>query len=141
MPTTGIASAFHVQIDGVDLGLWTSCTGLSAKYEVEAYSEGGQNRFVHKLPGRLTFENIKLKRAVDDQSAAVAAYFGSVLISTIARTTASITLFDADLAEVARWQLLEVIPVSWTGPQLASGKAEMAEEELELAHHGFLPTS
>lgn len=141
MAGTGIAAAFQVEIDGIDLGLWTSCSGLGATYEVESYAEGGQNRFVHKLPGRLTFGNIKLKRAVDDQSAMTAAYLGSVLVSTVARTTAAITLFDTEGEEVARWQLIEVVPVSWKGPDLGSGKSEVAEEELELAHHGFMPTS
>ena len=140
MPEMGLSAAFQVTIDGIDLGLWTSCTGLSAKYEVETWAEGGQNRFVHKLPGRLTFENIKLKRAVDQQSAMTAAYFGSVMVSTVARTTAAITLYDAERSEIASWQLIEVVPVSWTGPQLGAGKSEVAEEELELAHHGFMAT-
>lgn len=135
----GLASAFHVTIDQDGLGMWTSCSGLSAKYQVETYEEGGQNGFVHKLPGRLTFDNVKLTRAVDEQSWAVAKYFSTSVAETGAptRRTALIRLFDSNSEQVAAWELVDVVPVSWTGPQLGAGKSEVGTEELELAHNGI----
>ena len=35
--------------------------------EVETYTEGGENGFVHKLPGRMTWPNLVLKRGVTAQ--------------------------------------------------------------------------
>ena len=138
MPDPGVAYLFEVQIDGHSIGLWTECTGLVAQYQIEEYEEGGQNMFVHKLPGRLKFENIKLKRALDGQSGKVASWFASVHHSSVVRTTASITLLDPELEKVADWHLMDVVPVRWSGPSLNAGQNAVAEEELELAHHGFI---
>jgi len=39
---------------------------------------------------------------------------------------------------VARWSLLDVVPVRWQGPSLSPENAKVATETLEIAHHGFL---
>jgi phage tail-like protein len=52
---------------GVDLAPaagFSECTGLEATLQVEEYNEGGENRFVHKFPTRMTYSNIVLKRGV-----------------------------------------------------------------------------
>jgi phage tail-like protein len=137
MSEVAIASLFYVTVDAMDIGTWTECSGLSAKYDVDDYEEGGQNRFVHKLPGRLKYTNAKLKRAVDADSAKVARWFSS-LAKTGARSTASITAYDGDLEVMATWGLVDVIPVSWSGPSFSVDGGKVGIEELELAHHGFM---
>lgn len=137
MADLGIAHIFHVRIDNVDIGAWTGCKGLTANYEVQEYEEGGQNLFVHKLPGRLRYDNITLTRSVGKSSGEVAAWFNKLSLESITRGTASITLYDADLEEVATWSVSGVVPIKWTGPNLEAGSNSVAEETLELAHHGF----
>lgn len=132
-----IAPQFHVTLDGVDVGMWTEVSGLSAKYDVEEYAEGGQNTFVHKLPGRLTYDNVKLKRGLDEDSAKVAKWFAAVGESRD-RSTASITAYNENLEAVATWTLTDVVPVNWTGPSFSADGGKAAVEELELAHHGFV---
>lgn len=138
MADAATAYLFQVSIDGHDIGLWTECSGLSAQYQVEEYEEGGQNMFVHKLPGRLKFDNVKLKRAIDQQSGLVASWFASVHASSVVRTTASIAVLDPEGATIADWHLIDVVPVRWSGPSFKAGQSGLAEEELELAHHGFI---
>jgi phage tail-like protein len=41
---------------------WTEVTGLNAELATEELIEGGENRFVHKLPQRAKFGNLVLKR-------------------------------------------------------------------------------
>jgi phage tail-like protein len=135
--TVAIASLFHVTIDATDVGLWTECSGLSATYEMEEIQEGGQNRFVHKLPGRLKFDNVKLKRPIDADSGKLARWFAGVYQSSM-RSTASITAYSGDLKEIASWSLIEVVPVRWTGPSFSVDGGKVGSEELELAHHGFV---
>jgi phage tail-like protein len=132
-----IALLFHVTLDSVDVGMWTECTGLSATYEVQEYEEGGQNGFTHKLPGRLKFDNVKIKRGLDRDSEQVAKWFAAVSQSRD-RSTASITAYNENLEAVAGWTLAEVVPVSWTGPSFSADGGKAAVEELELAHHGFV---
>src|SRR5215471_13976043 len=56
---------FDVKIDGIELGSFTALDGLSAHYEVVPYKEGGNNEYIHQLPGRLEYDRVKLSRAVD----------------------------------------------------------------------------
>jgi len=52
---------FRVEIDGVDTGAFATVTGLSVEQEVIEYREGSEN-LVRKLPGRLKYGDITLKR-------------------------------------------------------------------------------
>ena len=46
------------------IGRFQEVTGLAAELEVKEYPEGGMNDFVHKLPTRVKWPNIVLKRGV-----------------------------------------------------------------------------
>ena len=69
----------------------------------------------------------------------VAAQAGRIVVigTGIERPTGQITALRADGSEVARWGLLDVLPVSWQGPSLDAGNPSVATEVLEIAHHGF----
>lgn len=136
-PGVGISWLFHVTIDAVDIGVWTECSGLSAKYEVEEYREGGENMFTHKLVGALKYDNVKLKRPLDHQSGAVARWFAQAPSMTTG-ATASIKALDRNLKQITAWELADVYPVSWTGPTFNATGNNLATEELELIHHGFI---
>src|SRR5256885_5246824 len=60
---------FRVKIDGDgDLGNWSKCDGLSVEYDVFEYKEGGENAFIHRIPGRAKYQNVKLTRPVNKDS-------------------------------------------------------------------------
>jgi phage tail-like protein len=129
---------FSVLIDGHNsLGNWTKCEGLSVEYDVHEYAEGGLNAYVHRLPGRAKYQNIRLTRPIDASSAAVIGWVASIQ-AIGARATAQISVRDASGLVVSAWNLLEVYPVKWTGPTLDVDTAQVATETLELAHNGFL---
>jgi phage tail-like protein len=134
-PATGLR--FEVKIDGVEIGSFTACEGLSAEYEIFEYQEGGLNAYVHRLPGRLMYSTIKLTRPVDETSGSLAAWF-SRQQQSVERKTASITAFDAKGNQLARWNLAGLYPARWTGPTFSSDGGAVAKETLELAHNGFL---
>lgn len=129
---------FTVTIDGhSSLGNWTKCEGLTVEYDVHEYSEGGLNGFVHRLPGRAKYQNIKLTRPIDASSAAVAGWVASVQAMGN-RVTAQIAVVDPEGTPITFWNLMDVFPVRWTGPNLDVDTAQVATESLELAHNGFL---
>ena len=136
MSETALGLRFAVTIDGLLLGDWTKCDGLSIEYDVTEYREGGENGFVHRLAGRAKYSNIKLTRPIDSSSAEVAAWVASVSTKLI-RQTAQIAVMDAAGNTVVAWNLVGVYPVRWTGPTLDVGGNQVAFETLELAHHGL----
>jgi len=137
MAESGLGLRFKVNIDGKDIGNWQKCEGLSVEYEIFEYSEGGENSYVHRLPGRAKYQNIKLTRLIDLDSAAVAMWLASMQVRMVPGT-ARISVLDPSGIAVANWQLAGVYPVRWTGPSLDVGSNQWATETLELAHNGFL---
>ena len=142
MPDPGVSYLFMVTIDSVRLGNFTKITGLSAKYEAETVKEGGENTHVHHLPGRVTYGDVTLTRPVDYGSMGLASWFttfqNNVAKGTkTSRNTASILAFGANQMPIAEWTLLDVVPVSYTGPTLNAGGAEVLTESLVISHSGF----
>ncbi|MEU5980325.1 phage tail protein [Streptomyces sp. NPDC047315] len=127
---------FSLSIDGESLGSFNGCEGLSSQVEIEHRQEGGNNGFVWALPTRVTFSTIRLTRPLTPDTAKVARWISS-LQTGIKRPTAQIAALRADGSEVARWGLIDVLPVSWTGPTLDPASPAVATEVLEIAHHGF----
>lgn len=133
-----ISLYFKVTIDDHDLGSFTSCRGLSFDVAVESVEEGGNNGYVHKLPGRISYSNVTFTRAINGDSARLARWFAS-MNGTVRRTTASITAMSAHGdGDIATWTLQGVIPVRWSGPELDAERGAVATETFEIAHHGFL---
>ena len=137
MVDPAVALRFDVRVDGLSLGSFTRCEGLQAEYDVVEWKEGGQNAYVHRIPGRLKYQLVKLTRPLDASSAAVAAWFSS-LQATVQRQTGQITAYGPTHEAVVTWNLTGVYPVRWSGPTLATDGSTIATETLELSHDGFL---
>ncbi len=131
---------FRVAIDNVDLGSFTACEGLSFTVKTEPVIEGGNNGFVHKLPGHIEYSNVRFTRPINADSSKLARWFAS-MNGTIRRTNCQISAmsFKGDRI-IAKWVLTGVIPVSWTGPSFSAERPSVLTETFEIAHHGFLET-
>lgn len=134
---------FSFSVGGIEIGTFTEVSGLSVQVEVEEVAEGGQNQFVHKLPGRVSWPPIVLKRGVADPDSLFAwlaetswenfAGEGDRLV----RQEGEVALLDASGEVVRRWEFEAAFPVKWNGPTLAASSGDVAVEELEIVHHGF----
>ncbi|GGM56984.1 phage tail protein [Micromonospora sonchi] len=131
-----VAIAFVVKIDDQDLGAFNTCDGLGCEVVVEQREEGGNNGHVWQLPTRMKFSNVKLSRPITAESTKLMRWF-SGMANGITRKTATIEARTLEGTVIARWGLLDVIPVKWSGPQLNPDSPKVAVETLELAHHGF----
>lgn len=131
-----LASRFFVEIGGIQHAGFTECSGLQVETEVFEYSEGGQNEFVHKLPGRSSFSNITLKWGMTDSNE-LWEWYQAVIRGQVERKDLSVVQYDSEMNEKWRWNLAAAFPVKWIGPAFNAGKAGVSIETLELAHHGF----
>lgn len=137
------SATFLFEVDGVEIGRFMEISGLEVSVETEEVQEGGQNSFVHKLPGRMTWPNITLKRGITQQNTLLEwlnKSSGEKFSSggnKLKRTTAAITLTASDGTRLRAWEFDGVFPVKWTGPSFAVSSTDMAVEQLEVTHHGF----
>jgi phage tail-like protein len=127
---------FWITIDSCELGAFTTCDGLSMDVETEDRIEGGNNGFVHKLPIRIKYSNVKFTRPVGPQSANVATWLSS-MTNGVKRGTAVIEALTPEGKKLVSWSLQGVIPVKWQGPSFSAESPKVAMETLEIAHHGF----
>lgn len=137
------AATFLIEVDGYTIGRFLEVSGLAINVEVEEYKEGGENGFVHKFPGRLTWPNITFKKGVTKSDTFMSWLQTSVGTGAagrsgqITRTTAAITLLSPRGSRLRKWNVVDAFPVRWTGPNFSTSSSEVAIEELEIAHHGF----
>ena len=137
-PNPATTMRFDVTIDGVEIGSFMGLEGLSAQYEVKAYAEGGENGFVHQLPGRLSYGTVKLTRPVSmPQNGGLTQWFRDLSRGELVRHSASIHAKNDNREEVARWSFTGVWPVKYTGPSFSAEGGKVATEVFEFAHDGF----
>ena len=127
---------FKVEIEpSLPIGEFRECTGLSVEREILEYTEGGNNDFVHKLPGRVKFPNLVLKRGITDQKKLLKWFWDTR--SNPKLTTVTVTLVDPTGTGARLWAFENAYPVKWAGPNLNAGSDSAATETLEIAHGGF----
>ena len=137
------SATFLFEVDGVEIGRFMEVNGLQVSIETQDIQEGGQNSFVHKLPGRMTWPNITLKRGVTQSDGLLAWLEKSsgeqftVQGNKLKRSSAALTLMGPSLKRLRKWNFDGAFPVKWSGPTFAVTSDDMATEQLEIAHHGF----
>jgi phage tail-like protein len=129
---------FDVMIDGTPLGEFMKVEGINVSYEVTEYKEGGQNNFVHRLPGRAQYENITLTRPVSALTTGLMAWFESYKI-LVKRTTGRIIAQESNGDVVFVWNFIGAYPVSWKVSGMDVAGNGVLTETLVIAHEGFLP--
>jgi phage tail-like protein len=137
------SATFLVEVDGKEIGRFMEVSGLQVDVAVEEVIEGGENSYVHKLPGAMSWPNMVLKRGLMQNdnflewlSKSSGEQF-SAAGNKLARTTAAITLVAPDGTRLRSWDFDGAFPVKWRGPTFAASANQPAVEELEIAHHGF----
>jgi phage tail-like protein len=137
------AATFLFEVDGVEIGRFMDVSGLEVSVGVEEIEEGGENSYVHKLPGRMTWPNISLKRGITQNDTLLTwlnKSSGEQFAASgnkLARSTAAITLLGPSAQRLRAWEFDGAFPVRWKGPDFAVSSTDMATEELEITHHGF----
>ena len=118
---------------------WTEVSGLNSEMSTEELIEGGENRFVHKLPVRAKYPNLVLKRG----------YFSSLPSPLMKWANDAIINFDIKPCQVQVMLLNELhMPAQiWSFTNAYPVKISMADfkatdnsylvETLELAYQFF----
>ncbi|MFF3159107.1 phage tail protein [Streptomyces sp. NPDC057910] len=145
----GLNARFHVAVDGIELGGWSSCKGLAVEFENEVLHVGGSYDESWVLPTRIKYSTLTLSRAITPEGTkAVHAWLQLMQREWINSNddsdrgaTATVKLMDtsSDLSRpVFEWTLRSVYPKAWKGPDMDATNGNVAVETLELIHQGFL---
>lgn len=134
-----LSSFFAIKFDGAVSGAFREVTGLSSDNEVVDYKASGDKGvlFHTKLPARVKWGNITLKRGVTD-SMEMWKWRGLVEQGKMkdARKNGTLTMYDTEGKEVAKWHFTDAWPTKLSGPAPNAGSNDVAVEEIEITHTG-----
>ena len=139
MPQTREISSsnrFYVQIDNIIQAVFSEVSGLQIETEVTEYREGGNNGFVHRLPGATRVGNVTLKQGLV-ASSKLYNWYVQITLGKIDRRNMSIVVYTSAGEETSRWDFINAYPIRWVGPVLSGDSSSALVESLELAHEGL----
>jgi phage tail-like protein len=127
---------FVLELNDVPVAGFSQCSGLEVEIQIEDYEEGGQNRYVHKLPGRRRQTDLVLKRGIAGTE--LFDWFVGQELGDVDPTTLSLIVQAFEPEEIAlEFEVHDAFPVRWQGPELDAAQAAVAIETLSLAHQGL----
>jgi phage tail-like protein len=126
---------FKLSVPGIDIGTFRECTGLSMEFDVFEWAEGGNNEFVHHLPGRVRYPYLTLTGGMTKSNAMQQWFWQTRQQAELKEVT--VELQTQDNRNTRAWTFTDAFPVRWTGPRIAADAAGMSSESLEIAHAGL----
>jgi phage tail-like protein len=131
---------FAIEVGGMVTGYFTECGGIGSENEIaetKTVTDTGQE-VVLKVPGRLKFGDVTLKRGITDN---LQIWEWRQLVEegkmSDARKNCSIIMFDRNYTPAARWDFVNAWPSKVSGPDVKSDSNDFGVEEMVLVHEGM----
>lgn len=136
-----VAFKFGLEIEGKLAGYFTTVSGIGSESQVIEHKitdAGTGETIIQKIPGRLTWNDITLKRGVTS-SIDVWDWRQEVVDGKVddARTNCSIIAYNQGNEEIGRWNLESAWPSKVTGPEMDAGGTDYMVEEITIVHEGL----
>lgn len=136
-----VSFCFAVQIGGAIAGFFTECSGIGNETEVIEYKIviEGKTQVVRKIPGRIKWSEITLKRGVSTNKS-FWDWRNQVMSGKVkdARQNGSIMMYDQGGNLAAQWNFTNAWPSKITWPSLKSDGNEVIIEEITIVHEGIV---
>jgi phage tail-like protein len=127
----------NVSERGALAGRFRTLSGLDMSYDVLEYHEGGNNEFVHHLPGRMQYPNLVLSWGLTDSDLLQQWFLQTRAKAQREPVTVTLAISDGtNVVEPRKWTFADAFPVRWSGPSFDAGTSEWSET-LEIAHTGL----
>ncbi len=112
-------------------------SGLSVEYDTEEFREGGENRFVHKLPVRTKYSDLVLKRGMLVGSDTVDWFLAAFRERRFEPRMVIVILLNDKGKPLRTWNVEQAIPKKWTVSDLNANENSVVVETLELTYQYF----
>lgn len=113
-------------------------SGLSAQLSVEEVQEGGENRYIHRLPKPSAFPNLVLKRSLNKASSDLLKWAKKCIFNfSISTRQISVHLLNAEHEAVKSWTFYDAYPVKMALSDFHATKNELVIETIEFAYSHF----
>lgn len=111
--------------------------GLSAELDVETVTEGGENRFSHKLPGVAKYPDLILKRGLLTSSVVRNWVEDALQNLSIDPITVWVTLLNEEHEPLKTFTVNNAWPKKWDVSSFNAESSDIVVESMELAYSYF----
>lgn len=140
-----VAFFFEVDVDGGQKNdsSFKEVSGIEIEMDVEEISEGGNNNYRHRLPGRSRYHNLVLKRGLVKENTALHEWITNSILSEanldepIEKKKITVNLNNPDGTPVLSWSFENAYPVKWSVSSFNSQENSLVVETLEFAFQKF----
>lgn len=112
-------------------------TGLGVTLSTDEVSEGGENRFTHKLPKRTSYDSLVLKRGIIKNSKITSWCKEAIENLNFEPQNILVSLLNEEHTELCSWSVVHAYPVKWSFAGLNAQNNELLIESMELNYHYF----
>ena len=125
---------------GVDAS-FQEVSGIEAKFNTEDVTEGGENRFVHRLPKPASYSNLVLKRGIVSVTSFLAEWVGQTVGSglslPIVPQNILVTLLGHEGIPLIAWGFVNAWPIRSQIAPLNASDNKVLIETMELSYNYF----
>ena len=112
-------------------------SGLSVEYDIEEYKEGGENRFTHKLPVRIKYADLVLKRGLLTDSEVIQWCLRAFQDREFEPSDVNVFLMNEQRETLRTWKVTHAIPKKWLVSDFNANENAVVIETLELTYRYF----
>lgn len=113
-------------------------SGLGSEMAFEEFHEGGENRFLHRLPTGVKYAPLELKRGVGSVDSSLVQWCRATMngdrLARIQTMPLAVYLMNAYKVPIRAWQFANAFPVKWEFDAFNSTKNEVAIEKIVLSY-------
>jgi phage tail-like protein len=138
-PPVGFHFRVEFGVDGASAAdiRFREVSGLGMELEEETVVEGGENRFVQKLPVRAKYSDLILKRGMLPDSAVAKWCRSAIQDLDIQPATVWVTLLNEQREPLKTFCFVRAWPKKWQVSDFNAESSELVIESLELAYQYF----
>jgi phage tail-like protein len=119
-----------------DIG-FQEVSGITADIGIEEYQEGGENRYKHRLPNPVTYQNLVLKRGMLIGSQLMQWFRDSVEAYKFEAHDITVILMNGQHIPIQGWNFIDAWPVKWNIASFNAQEASIVVEDIEFAYKYF----
>lgn len=114
-----------------------SVSGLSSEVTLETVQEGGQNLYSQRLPTRVQYGNLVLKRGRVQASALNIEFNLAMSLFRFAPGNVLVSPLSQEGHAISGWLFLDAYPVRWSTGDLDATRNDVLVDTMELAYQRY----
>ena len=134
---------FHFSVEFTGLSTsekdhqFQSVSGLTVDIETEEITEGGENRFKHKIPVRTKYPNLVLKRGLLVDSKIVDWCKKAVENFDFEPINLIVKLLNEKHEPLLSWNIVHAYPIKWSIADFNAEESKVVIETIELVYNYY----